>query len=64
MFTSIFTVRNTKTKFEIKCFEKSISKKMTFDHPKIVNWFLTNHKFNTAKTKIVNKSAPQNKVFN
>ena len=48
MFTRVFRVRNAESKLEIEAFEEFISEVMTFDHSKIVDWFITYSKLYPA----------------
>ena len=48
MFTRVFRVRNAESELEIEAFEEFISEVMTFDHSKIVDWFITYSKLYPA----------------
>jgi len=51
VFTRVFTVRNAKSKIEVKRFEKSITEKVTFDHSKILNRLVSNDELDAVQNK-------------
>lgn len=51
MLTTIAGIRNTVTEFKIKCFQKTIAKKVMFYHTKVINRSIAHSKFHT-KNKV------------
>ena len=49
MFTSVFAVWNAEAELEVKCLEEPITKKVSFNHPEIVDWFVAHNELHSAK---------------
>lgn len=49
-------MRYTVAEFKIECFQKSITKKVTFDHSKIFDWFIAYRKLHSASQNSITES--------
>ena len=45
VFTRVFRVGNAESEVEVEALEKFVSKVVAFDHPEIIDWFITHSEF-------------------
>lgn len=55
MLYSITTMRDTKSKFEVKALKNSIPEIMFLNHSEFIHWFLSNNKLNSENRRVRNE---------